>query len=86
MVRSAVSADMPFHFISIFHYKCKLSERYGNIYSVYLGSFPVVVLNGLQAIKEGLVAHSGEFSDRPTGFLINELTEGKGKHTINWKT
>ncbi|XP_061101566.1 cytochrome P450 2F2-like [Conger conger] len=56
----------------------KLSERYGNVYSVYFGSFPVVVLNGLQAVKEGLVTHSAESSGRPRGFLINQMTENKG--------
>ncbi|KAG5849397.1 cytochrome P450 2F2-like isoform X1 [Anguilla anguilla] len=55
-----------------------LSERYGKIYSIYFGSHKAVVLNGMQAIKEGLVTHSAENSGRPTGFMINDITEGKG--------
>ncbi|KAJ8272079.1 hypothetical protein COCON_G00109380 [Conger conger] len=43
----------------------KLSERYGKVYSIYLGRKPAVVLNGLQAMKEALVTQSVEFAARP---------------------
>ncbi|XP_061100601.1 cytochrome P450 2F5-like [Conger conger] len=56
----------------------KLSERYGKVYSIYLGRKPAVVLNGLQAMREALVTQSVEFAGRPKGLMINHLSEGKG--------
>ncbi|XP_035272684.1 cytochrome P450 2F2-like [Anguilla anguilla] len=56
----------------------KLSERYGKVYSIYIGSKPAVVLNGLQAMKEALVIQSVELSGRPEDLFINHLTENKG--------
>ncbi|KAG5849403.1 hypothetical protein ANANG_G00110020 [Anguilla anguilla] len=66
----------------------KLSERYGKVYSIYIGSKPAVVLNGLQAMKEALVNQSVEFAGRPQDLLINHLTEDKGVVLTNgpvWK-
>ncbi|XP_061102919.1 cytochrome P450 2F2-like [Conger conger] len=56
----------------------KLSERYGKVYSIYLGRKPVVVLNGLQAMKEALVTQSVEFAGRPKDHIEIDLTERKG--------
>uniref|UniRef100_A0A8C7EBZ2 Cytochrome P450 2J2-like n=1 Tax=Nothoprocta perdicaria TaxID=30464 RepID=A0A8C7EBZ2_NOTPE len=42
-----------------------LTNTYGNIYTVWLGQSPVVVLNGYKAVKDGLVTHSEELSGRP---------------------
>ncbi|KAF5901978.1 cytochrome P450 2F2-like, partial [Clarias magur] len=55
-----------------------LAERYGNVYSLYLGRKPAVVLNGLKAMKEALVAKSVDFSGRPQNLLVSHLNEGKG--------
>ncbi|KAF4094308.1 hypothetical protein AMELA_G00011540 [Ameiurus melas] len=55
-----------------------LAERYGNIYSLYLGRNPAVVLNGLKAIKEALVTKSADFSGRPQNLLVSHVTKGKG--------
>ncbi|XP_062856169.1 cytochrome P450 2F2-like [Trichomycterus rosablanca] len=56
----------------------KLAERYGNIYSIYIGSRPAVVLHGLKTIKEALVIKSSDFSGRPQNSLVSHVTEGKG--------
>ncbi|XP_046705612.1 cytochrome P450 2F2-like [Silurus meridionalis] len=55
-----------------------LAERYGSIYSLYLGRNPVVVLNGIKAIKEALVTKSADFSGRPQDLLTSHITERKG--------
>ncbi|KAM9470724.1 cytochrome P450 2F2-like [Clarias gariepinus] len=55
-----------------------LAERYGNVYSLYLGRSPAVVLNGLNAIKEALVTKSADFSGRPQNLLISHMMDGKG--------
>ncbi|KAJ8406596.1 hypothetical protein AAFF_G00301700 [Aldrovandia affinis] len=61
----------------------KLSERYGQVYSIYIGSRPAVVLNGLQAMKEALVTQAVEFAGRPQGLMVNHVTEGKGIVLLN---
>ncbi|KAG5849399.1 hypothetical protein ANANG_G00109980 [Anguilla anguilla] len=66
----------------------KLSERYGKVYSIYIGSMPAVVLNGLQAMKEALVTQSVEFAGRPEDLMVNHLSESKGIVLTNgamWK-
>uniref|UniRef100_A0A8B9M064 unspecific monooxygenase n=1 Tax=Accipiter nisus TaxID=211598 RepID=A0A8B9M064_9AVES len=42
----------------------KLSEEYGPVFTVHLGSDPVVVLHGHDAVKEALVDHADEFAAR----------------------
>uniref|UniRef100_R4GA95 Cytochrome P450 family 2 subfamily J member 2 n=1 Tax=Anolis carolinensis TaxID=28377 RepID=R4GA95_ANOCA len=43
----------------------KLAKQYGNIYTLWMANLPVVVLSGFHAVKEGLVNHLEELSDRP---------------------
>ncbi|KAM8775029.1 cytochrome P450 2A13 isoform 2-T2 [Rhynchonycteris naso] len=42
----------------------KISERYGPVFTVYLGRRPVVVLCGYEAVKEALLDQAEEFSGR----------------------
>ncbi|XP_051548446.1 cytochrome P450 2F2-like [Myxocyprinus asiaticus] len=56
----------------------KLAKRYGNVYGLYWGSRPVVVLHGFEAIKEALVTKAVDFAGRPTDFMINHISENKG--------
>ncbi|XP_043926995.1 cytochrome P450 2U1-like isoform X1 [Protopterus annectens] len=54
---------------------CKV---YGNVYSLFIGARPAIVLNGYATVKEALVNYGEVFSDRPNISLINILTERKG--------
>ncbi|KAJ8336609.1 hypothetical protein SKAU_G00378290 [Synaphobranchus kaupii] len=56
----------------------KLSERYGKVYSIYIGRKPAVVLNGVQAMKEALATQSLVFAGRPQDLMINHAGEFKG--------
>ncbi|XP_058239161.1 cytochrome P450 2F2-like [Hemibagrus wyckioides] len=56
----------------------RFAERYGNVYSLYIGTRPAVVLTGLKAIKEALVTKSADFSGRPENLLVSHFTEKKG--------
>ncbi|XP_030632104.1 cytochrome P450 2F2 isoform X1 [Chanos chanos] len=56
----------------------ELSKRYGNIYSLYMGSKAAVVLNGFEAMKEALVTKAVDFAGRPKDLMVNHVTEGKG--------
>ncbi|CAL9697157.1 unnamed protein product [Knipowitschia caucasica] len=56
----------------------RLRFKYGNVYSLYLGSKPMVMLCGVQAIKEALVNKGVEFAGRPQDMYVNITTENKG--------
>uniref|UniRef100_A0A8C0BFB0 Uncharacterized protein n=1 Tax=Buteo japonicus TaxID=224669 RepID=A0A8C0BFB0_9AVES len=43
----------------------KLTNIYGNIYTLWMGQTPMVVLNGYKAVKDGIITHSEEISGRP---------------------
>ncbi|XP_076154108.1 cytochrome P450 2F2-like [Alosa pseudoharengus] len=56
----------------------KLAERYGPVYSLYLGTHPTVVLASQKAIRESLVTRASEFAGRPNHMLICHIVECKG--------
>ncbi|XP_060131492.1 cytochrome P450 2F5-like isoform X2 [Zootoca vivipara] len=56
----------------------KLSESYGPIYTVHLGSLPCVVLCGYQAVKEALVDQADDFSGRGDFPVFYRFTRGNG--------
>nr|XP_056705960.1 cytochrome P450 2J2-like [Euleptes europaea] len=55
-----------------------LAKKHGNIYTIWGGPQPLVVLSGLQAIKEALVKHSENFSQRPVTPFFNVAAKEKG--------
>lgn len=57
----------------------QLRKDYGDVYSIYLGTRPAVIVNGLQAIKEALVNKGAEFSGRPQDLFVNDARKGNGK-------
>ncbi|XP_028263239.1 cytochrome P450 2F2-like [Parambassis ranga] len=56
----------------------KLRKSYGDVYSLFIGSKPAVVINGLKAIKEAMVIKAADFAGRPQGLFINDVTQKKG--------
>ncbi|PVD29109.1 hypothetical protein C0Q70_11706 [Pomacea canaliculata] len=54
-------------------------RQYGDVFSLYLGSQLVVVLNGYKVLKDALVKNADTFSDRPFVCLQDILTDSKGK-------
>uniref|UniRef100_H0WQM3 Cytochrome P450 n=1 Tax=Otolemur garnettii TaxID=30611 RepID=H0WQM3_OTOGA len=57
----------------------KLQRRFGDVYSLQLGWTPVVVLNGLVAVREALVKHNEDTADRPPTRILEYL--GFGPHS-----
>ncbi|KAM7419370.1 hypothetical protein PAMA_016480 [Pampus argenteus] len=51
---------------------------YGNIYSLFVGSQLIVVLNGYEVVKDALSNHPEVFSDRPDLPAIVIMTKRKG--------
>ncbi|PVD29113.1 hypothetical protein C0Q70_11710 [Pomacea canaliculata] len=54
-------------------------RQYGDVFSLYLGSQLVVVLNGYKVIKDTLVKKADVFSHRPDSLLLDIITDSKGK-------
>ncbi|KAH0624277.1 hypothetical protein JD844_007965 [Phrynosoma platyrhinos] len=48
----------------------KLAKQYGNIYTIWLGPRPIVVLSGFQAVKEGIIDHPDDFNARPVSAFV----------------
>lgn len=53
-------------------------RQYGDVFSLYMGSRLVVVLNGYNVIKDALVNNADVFSDRPHLFITDQITRNKG--------
>uniref|UniRef100_A0A8C2WPV2 Cytochrome P450 2F2-like n=1 Tax=Cyclopterus lumpus TaxID=8103 RepID=A0A8C2WPV2_CYCLU len=56
----------------------RLRKTYGNVYSIFLGPKPAVVINGMKTIKEALVTKGVDFAGRPQDLLVNDSTQRKG--------
>ncbi|KAM4573471.1 cytochrome P450 2F2-like [Odontesthes bonariensis] len=56
----------------------KLEKSYGDVYSLFMGSKPTVVINGLKAIKEAIVIKGTDFAGRPQDLFVNDVTQRKG--------
>ncbi|XP_058424218.1 cytochrome P450 2D14-like [Diceros bicornis minor] len=54
----------------------QLRRRFGDVFSLQLAWTPVVVVNGLAAIREALVDHSDDTSDRPPAPIFEHLGFG----------
>ena len=50
---------------NIFHTLKTLRHEYGDIYSLYIGSEVVVVINGFRLVHEAMVRHGAAFQHRP---------------------
>ncbi|XP_051807634.1 cytochrome P450 2F2-like isoform X8 [Acanthochromis polyacanthus] len=56
----------------------KLRKSYGNVYSLFLGPKPNVVINGVKAMKEAMMIKAAEFAGRPQDTFVNDVFGGKG--------
>ncbi|KAM9033442.1 cytochrome P450 2B4-like [Sarcophilus harrisii] len=66
-----------------------LRDKYGDVFTIYLGSRPVVVLCGPEAVKEALVEKAEEFSGRGPIAMVHSVFQGQGVIFANghtWKT
>ncbi|XP_077204285.1 cytochrome P450 2J5-like [Paroedura picta] len=56
----------------------KLAKQYGDIYMLWLGPVPVVVLTGYEAVKEGMISHLEDFAERPETPFLKAFAKGRG--------
>ena len=57
----------------------QLKEKYGPVFTVYMGPRPVVILCGHEAVKEALVDRADEFSGRGELASIERNFQGHGR-------
>ncbi|NXG81047.1 CP2J6 protein, partial [Baryphthengus martii] len=51
---------------------------HGNVFTLWASNTPVVVLQGFQAVKEGMTVHAEDVAGRPTSHMFHLLTHGNG--------
>lgn len=56
----------------------KLRRKYGDVFSIQLGTLTVVVINGYENLNEAFIKRADDFSDRPPTYVIVELSKEKG--------
>lgn len=55
----------------------KLSQQYGDVLQIRIGSTPVVVLSGLNTIKQALVKQGDDFKGRPDLYSFTLIANGQ---------
>nr|XP_048273180.1 cytochrome P450 1A2-like isoform X4 [Myodes glareolus] len=55
----------------------KLSKQYGDVLQIRIGSTPVVVLSGLDTIRQALVRQGDDFKGRPDLYSFTFITDGQ---------
>ncbi|KAG8511380.1 Cytochrome P450 2B11 [Galemys pyrenaicus] len=63
-----------------------LREKYGDIFTLYLGSQPAVILCGYKAVREALVDQAEAFSGRGPIAIVDPIFEGTGILFANGKS
>ncbi|KAG8128936.1 hypothetical protein E2320_015802 [Naja naja] len=74
--------------IHIFNGFCpQLSKKYGPVFTIWIGTKPMVVICGYEAVKNALVIHSEEFGGRPPVPVLHQVTKGNGliSESKKWK-
>lgn len=61
----------------------QLRKSYGNVYSLFIGPKPAVIINGLKAMKEAIVVKATDFAGRPQDLFVNDVTKRKGRQHIS---
>ncbi|OWK15938.1 hypothetical protein Celaphus_00004375, partial [Cervus elaphus hippelaphus] len=63
-----------------------LREKYGDVFTVYLGSRPAVILWGYEAMREALVDQAEAFSGRGHIAILDPVFQGTGVVFANGKS
>ncbi|XP_066205578.1 cytochrome P450 2B11-like isoform X2 [Saccopteryx leptura] len=63
----------------------RLRDKYGDVFTVYLGPRPVIMLCGTEAIREALVDQAEAFSGRGKVAIVDQVFQGYGVIFANGK-
>ncbi|XP_064454584.1 cytochrome P450 1A2 [Mirounga angustirostris] len=55
----------------------RLSQRYGDVLQIHIGSTPVLVLSGLDTVRQALVRQGEDFKGRPDLYSFTLITNGQ---------
>ncbi|XP_008567860.1 PREDICTED: cytochrome P450 1A1 [Galeopterus variegatus] len=55
----------------------RMSQQYGDVLQIRIGSTPVVVLSGLDTIRQALVRQGDDFKGRPDFYSFTLITDGQ---------
>ncbi|XP_053451978.1 cytochrome P450 1A2 [Nycticebus coucang] len=55
----------------------KMSQQYGDVLQIRIGSTPVLVLSGLDTIRQALVRQGDDFKGRPDFYSFTLITDGQ---------
>ncbi|CAH2245821.1 cytochrome P450 2K4-like [Pelobates cultripes] len=66
------------HLSFSFYSSLSLSEKYGSVFTIRIGSETIVVLCGYETVKDALVNHAETFAARPKIKLFEEISNGHG--------
>ena len=84
-----VLGSLPFLGMRLHRSLTNMQHRYGNIFQIYIGSRPVVVLCGLKTVKAALVDQASTFAGRPKLYTFQLASEGKSmvfnSYSGQWK-
>nr|XP_056705312.1 cytochrome P450 2J4-like [Euleptes europaea] len=67
----------------------EVTKTFGDIYTLWLGRYPLIVLNGYQGLKDGLTIHPEDFSGRPLTPFFRTMGKKRGIMLATgntWKT
>nr|XP_060622709.1 cytochrome P450 2J3-like [Anolis sagrei ordinatus] len=56
----------------------KMAKQYGNVYMIWVGNYPAVVLSGYEAVKEGMIDHLEDFAERPVSPFLQSVVKKRG--------
>ncbi|XP_019388398.1 PREDICTED: cytochrome P450 2C31-like isoform X2 [Crocodylus porosus] len=57
----------------------KLAKTHGDIFTLWFGRTPIIILNGFHAVKDGLTTHPEDVSGRLLSPFFKTMAQGKGK-------
>ncbi|XP_072483366.1 cytochrome P450 2C23-like isoform X2 [Notamacropus eugenii] len=66
----------------------KVAEKYGPVYTIYMGPQRVIMLHGYEAVKEALIDQGDEFVHREAPEILKTISKGNGVLSSNgekWK-
>ncbi|KAM3930498.1 cytochrome P450 2K4-like [Leptodactylus fuscus] len=66
----------------------ELSKEYGKVFSIQIGTSKIVILCGLEVIKDALLNHGDDFVDRPKARVFSKTIKNHGiilANGDNWK-
>lgn len=63
-----------------------LRKQHGNLFSLSVGPYWIVFVNGYDLLKEAFVKNADVLSDRPDTFSIKVLSEERGKVSLQYES